>query len=101
MLEIITCREGGSIELSKILLVPEKQLPTLQAYRSTVCGSTEGQRSERFRQMSLKLREQINMQSVTKKVDQKHLLWIQIHSKKVQRAHYAETAAYNLCYELY
>lgn len=74
MLEALTCREGGAIELNKILLVPEKQRPVLQAYRSAVCGGGEGQRSERFKQMSIELREQINMQSVTEKVQQKHLL---------------------------
>uniref|UniRef100_A0A671VQ68 ATP-binding cassette sub-family A member 2 n=1 Tax=Sparus aurata TaxID=8175 RepID=A0A671VQ68_SPAAU len=70
MLEVLTCEEGEASELSNILLVPEKQRPVLQAYRSTVCSGGEGQRSERFRQMSLALREQINTQSVTKKVQQ-------------------------------
>ncbi|KAM8759875.1 ATP-binding cassette sub-family A member 2 [Acanthopagrus schlegelii] len=68
MLEVLTCEEGEASELSNILLVPEKQRPVLQAYRSTVCSGGEGQRSERFRQMSLALREQINTQSVTKKL---------------------------------
>ena len=74
MLEVLTCEEGEASELSNILLVPEKQRPVLQAYRSTVCSGGEGQRSERFRQMSLALREQINTQSVTKKVQQNDLL---------------------------
>uniref|UniRef100_A0A671VTM3 ATP-binding cassette sub-family A member 2 n=1 Tax=Sparus aurata TaxID=8175 RepID=A0A671VTM3_SPAAU len=61
---VLTCEEGEASELSNILLVPEKQRPVLQAYRSTVCSGGEGQRSERFRQMSLALREQINTQSL-------------------------------------
>lgn len=74
MLEVLTCREGGASELSKILMVPEKQRPVLQAYHSAVCSGEEGQRSERFNQMSLELREQIDIESVTEKVQQKHLL---------------------------
>lgn len=77
MLESLTCGRGGASELSKILLVPEKQRAVLQAYRSAVCSGGEGQRSERFRLMSLELREQINTQSVTEKVDPL------IHSKQV------------------
>lgn len=76
MLETLTCGEGGTSELSNILLVPEKQQPVLQAYRSALCSGGEGQRSERFRQMSLELKDQINMQSVTEKVQRKHLLKI-------------------------
>ncbi|XP_034548275.1 ATP-binding cassette sub-family A member 2 isoform X2 [Notolabrus celidotus] len=68
MLEVLTCGEGGSSELGKIMLVPEKQRPVLQAYSNAVCSGGEGQRSERFRQMSQELREQINMQSVTEKL---------------------------------
>ncbi|XP_051806589.1 ATP-binding cassette sub-family A member 2 [Acanthochromis polyacanthus] len=68
MLEALTCGEDDAPELSKILLVPEKQRPVLQAYRSAVCSEGEAQRSERFRQMSLELREQINTQSVTEKL---------------------------------
>ncbi|XP_040010578.1 ATP-binding cassette sub-family A member 2 isoform X4 [Xiphias gladius] len=68
MLETLTCGEGGTSELSNILLVPEKQQPVLQAYRSALCSGGEGQRSERFRQMSLELKDQINMQSVTEKL---------------------------------
>ncbi|XP_039660213.1 ATP-binding cassette sub-family A member 2 isoform X1 [Perca fluviatilis] len=68
LLEILTCGQGRANKLSKILLVPEKQGPLLQAYRSTVCSGGEGQRSERFRLMSLELREQINTQSVTEKL---------------------------------
>ncbi|XP_068590372.1 ATP-binding cassette sub-family A member 2 isoform X2 [Cebidichthys violaceus] len=68
MLEILTCGEGRANELSKILLVPEKQQPVLQAYRSAVCSGGEVQRSERFRLMSLELREQINTQIVREKL---------------------------------
>ncbi|TKS64951.1 ATP-binding cassette sub-family A member 2 [Collichthys lucidus] len=68
MLEVLTCGEGGAMEFSKILLVPEKQRPVLQTYRSAVCSGEERQRSERFRQMSLELREQINTQSVIEKL---------------------------------
>nr|XP_046241636.1 ATP-binding cassette sub-family A member 2 isoform X1 [Scatophagus argus] len=68
MLEVLTCGEGGTSELNKILLVPEKQRPVLQAYRSAVCSGGEGQRSERFKQMSHELREQINTQIVTEKL---------------------------------
>uniref|UniRef100_A0A3Q1I3G1 ATP-binding cassette sub-family A member 2 n=1 Tax=Anabas testudineus TaxID=64144 RepID=A0A3Q1I3G1_ANATE len=61
----VSIRESskGHYDLSDILLVPEQQRPMLQAYRSAVCSGGEGQRSERFRQMSLELREQINTQS--------------------------------------
>ncbi|XP_068460547.1 ATP-binding cassette sub-family A member 2 isoform X2 [Clinocottus analis] len=62
MLESLTCGEGGATGLSKILLVPEEQQPVLQAYRSAVCSGGEGQRSERFRLMSLELRQQVNTQ---------------------------------------
>uniref|UniRef100_A0A8C2W8H8 ATP-binding cassette sub-family A member 2 n=1 Tax=Cyclopterus lumpus TaxID=8103 RepID=A0A8C2W8H8_CYCLU len=68
MLEVLTCGEGRATELSKILLVPEKQRPVLQAYRSTVCSGGEGQRSERFRLMSLELRQQVNTQIVSEKL---------------------------------
>uniref|UniRef100_A0A3Q0S7A0 ATP-binding cassette sub-family A member 2 n=1 Tax=Amphilophus citrinellus TaxID=61819 RepID=A0A3Q0S7A0_AMPCI len=68
MLEVLTCGDSGATELSQILLVPEKQRPVMQAYRSAVCSEGGGQRSERFRQLSLELREQINMQSVTEKL---------------------------------
>ncbi|KAM3868024.1 ATP-binding cassette sub-family A member 2 [Diretmus argenteus] len=70
MLEVLTCGEGGNSELNKILLVPERQQPVLQAYRSLVCdrGGGEGQRSERFREMSQELRDQINTQSVIEKL---------------------------------
>ncbi|XP_029367229.1 ATP-binding cassette sub-family A member 2 isoform X4 [Echeneis naucrates] len=68
MLETLTCGGEGATELSNILLVPEKQQPLLQAYRNALCSGGEGQRSERFRQMSLELREQINTQSVTEKL---------------------------------
>lgn len=74
MLEALTCGNGEPSDLSKILMVPDKQQSVLQAYRNTVCNGGEGQRSERFRQLSLMLREQINTQSVTEKVQRKHLL---------------------------
>uniref|UniRef100_A0A7N8X2T3 ATP-binding cassette sub-family A member 2 n=1 Tax=Mastacembelus armatus TaxID=205130 RepID=A0A7N8X2T3_9TELE len=64
MLEALTCRQDGPSELSKILLVSEKQRPVLQAYHSAVCSGGEGQRSEHFRQLSLKLREQLITQSL-------------------------------------
>uniref|UniRef100_A0A8C7RNS4 ATP-binding cassette sub-family A member 2 n=1 Tax=Oncorhynchus mykiss TaxID=8022 RepID=A0A8C7RNS4_ONCMY len=69
MLEMLTCGEDGTGELSKILLVPEKQQSLLQAYRSTVCGGGEGQRTERFGQMSQELRDQIDTQSLVDKVN--------------------------------
>lgn len=68
MLEMLTCGEDGTGELSKILLVPEKQQSLLQAYRSTVCGGGEGQRTERFGEMSQELRDQIDTQSLIDKV---------------------------------
>uniref|UniRef100_A0A8C7IGE6 ATP-binding cassette sub-family A member 2 n=1 Tax=Oncorhynchus kisutch TaxID=8019 RepID=A0A8C7IGE6_ONCKI len=68
MLEMLTCGEDGTGELSKILLVPEKQQSLLQAYRSTVCGGGEGQRTERFGEMSQELRDQIDTQSLVDKV---------------------------------
>ncbi|XP_028269247.1 ATP-binding cassette sub-family A member 2 isoform X3 [Parambassis ranga] len=68
MLETLTCGESGASELSKILMVPETQQSVLQAYSNAVCSGGEGQRSERFRHLSLELREQINTQSVTEKL---------------------------------
>lgn len=72
MLEVLTCGEGGASELNKILLVPDRQQSVLQAYSSVVCGGGESQRSERFREMSKELREQINTQSVIEKVHQSY-----------------------------
>lgn len=71
MLETLTCREGGATNLSNIFLVPEKQQRGFNLYRSTVCSGEPGQRSERFTQMSNKLREQINVEKVTEKVTEK------------------------------
>lgn len=68
MLELLTCGERGAAELRKILLLPEEQQPALEAYRSSVCREGQGQRSQRFRQLSQELREQINTQSLTEKV---------------------------------
>ncbi|KAL6113789.1 abca2 [Pungitius sinensis] len=68
MLEVLTCGEDRANELSNILLVPEKQQPVLQAYHSAMCSGGQGQRSERFRLMSLQLREQINTQIVSEKL---------------------------------
>lgn len=68
MLKFLTCGERGDIQLRKILLVPEKQQPALHAYHSLMCSREEGQRSERFRQLSKELREQINTQNVADKV---------------------------------
>ncbi|PWA16013.1 hypothetical protein CCH79_00019352, partial [Gambusia affinis] len=67
MLKFLTCGERGDIQLRKILLVPEKQQPALHAYHSLMCSREEGQRSERFRQLSKELREQINTQNVADK----------------------------------
>uniref|UniRef100_A0A3B4FC81 ATP-binding cassette sub-family A member 2 n=1 Tax=Pundamilia nyererei TaxID=303518 RepID=A0A3B4FC81_9CICH len=66
-LEDLTCGDRSS-ELSKILLVPEKQRPVIQAYRNSVCSEGAEQKSARFRQLSLELRKQINTQSVTEKL---------------------------------
>ncbi|XP_064210505.1 ATP-binding cassette sub-family A member 2 isoform X1 [Anguilla rostrata] len=68
MLELLTCGEGGNAELSNILLVPEKQQSLLQAYRSAVCGGGEGQRAERFGEMSQELRDQIDTQTIIEKL---------------------------------
>uniref|UniRef100_A0A8C7YRG7 ATP-binding cassette, sub-family A (ABC1), member 2 n=1 Tax=Oryzias sinensis TaxID=183150 RepID=A0A8C7YRG7_9TELE len=62
MLELLTCGERGAAELRKVLLLPEEQQPALEAYRSSVCREGQGQRSQRFRQLSQELREQINTQ---------------------------------------
>ncbi|KAJ7993627.1 hypothetical protein DPEC_G00256600 [Dallia pectoralis] len=70
MLEMVTCGEDGTNELSKILLVPDKQQSQLQAYRSAVCGGDERQRAERFREMSQELRDQIDSQSLIDKLRQ-------------------------------
>lgn len=64
-LEALTCGQAGSSRLRELLLVPETQQPVLQAYRDAMCGGAGGgQRSERFRQLSLELSEQINRQKV-------------------------------------
>lgn len=68
VLETLTCGEGGNSELSKILLVPEKQQAALQTYRMTVCGGDAGQRAKIFGEMSEELREQIDTQRVFEKV---------------------------------
>lgn len=68
MLELLTCGERGDAELRKILLLPEEQQPVLLAYRSSVCRGGPAERSERFRQLSQELREQIDTQSITEKV---------------------------------
>ncbi|XP_063752505.1 ATP-binding cassette sub-family A member 2 isoform X2 [Eleginops maclovinus] len=70
MLEVLTCGEDGASELNNILMLPENQRPVLQAYLRAVCGGGEGQRSERFRLLSLALREQINTQRVAEKLQQ-------------------------------
>ncbi|KAM3610350.1 uncharacterized protein V6R79_002902 [Siganus canaliculatus] len=68
MLEALSCGQGGTSELSRILLVPEKERPVLEAYHSVVCSGGERQRSERFSLLSQALREQINAQSVSEKL---------------------------------
>lgn len=68
VLETLTCGEGGNSELSKILLVPEKQQAALQAYRMAVCGDEAGQRAKIFGEMSEELRDQIDTQRVLEKV---------------------------------
>lgn len=69
MLEALTCGQAGSSQLQKLLLVPEEQQPVLQAYAEAMCGGGAGdQRSERFRRMSLELREQISKQEAAEKV---------------------------------
>lgn len=72
MLETITCEEGAMGELDKILLVPEKQRLVLQTYRGLLCSGAETERSERFRQLSQELKEQINTQSLTEKLHLEH-----------------------------
>uniref|UniRef100_A0A672R3J8 ATP binding cassette subfamily A member 2 n=1 Tax=Sinocyclocheilus grahami TaxID=75366 RepID=A0A672R3J8_SINGR len=79
VLETLTCGEGGNSEMSKILLVPEKQEAVLQAYRTTVCGGRAEQRAELFKEMSEELRDQIDTQKVFDQsnmsglLDQSHL----------------------------
>lgn len=69
MLEALTCGQGGSSELSRILLVPEQQRRGLQDYSDTMCGGTDkGQRSERFRRMSVALKNHVNMRTAAEKV---------------------------------
>ncbi|KAM9743027.1 ATP-binding cassette sub-family A member 2 [Menidia menidia] len=76
MLELLTCGESGAGELGKILLVSEKQRPALQAYNRAVCGGEGGQRSERFRQLSEELREQVNTHSVSEKLHLEQPNWL-------------------------
>uniref|UniRef100_A0A671KWK4 ATP-binding cassette sub-family A member 2 n=1 Tax=Sinocyclocheilus anshuiensis TaxID=1608454 RepID=A0A671KWK4_9TELE len=76
VLETLTCGEGGNSEMSKILLVPEKQEAVLQAYRTTVCGGRAEQRAELFKEMSEELRDQIDTQrqsNMSGLLDQSHL----------------------------
>ncbi|KAI4880963.1 hypothetical protein NFI96_013715 [Prochilodus magdalenae] len=68
VLEMLTCGEGGNSELSKILLVPEKQQSLLQSYEAAVCGGEAGQRAERFREISQELRDQIDTQRIIEKL---------------------------------
>lgn len=70
LLEALTCGQTGSSQLRKLLLVPEQQQPLLQAYADAMCGGTGGQRSERFRRMSVELMEQINRQTAAEKVSE-------------------------------
>uniref|UniRef100_A0A671NWR4 ATP-binding cassette sub-family A member 2 n=1 Tax=Sinocyclocheilus anshuiensis TaxID=1608454 RepID=A0A671NWR4_9TELE len=64
VLETLTCGEGGNSEISKILLVPEKQQAVLQAYQMTVCGGKAEQRAKLFGELSEELRDQIDTQRV-------------------------------------
>lgn len=77
VLETLTCGEGGNSEISKILLVPEKQQAVLQAYLTSVCGGGAGQRAEIFGKMSEELRDQIDTQKVFDQVPTKttHFLY--------------------------
>ncbi|XP_029685458.1 ATP-binding cassette sub-family A member 2-like isoform X3 [Takifugu rubripes] len=69
MLEALTCGQGGSSELSKILLVPEQQRRGLQVYSDAMCGGTDrGQRSERFRRMSVALKQHVDMRTAAEKL---------------------------------
>ncbi|KAL7836826.1 hypothetical protein AOLI_G00281100 [Acnodon oligacanthus] len=68
VLEVLTCGEGGNSELSKILLVPEKQQSLLQTYQAAVCGGEPGQRAERFGEISQELRDQIDTQRIIEKL---------------------------------
>ncbi|XP_066509169.1 ATP-binding cassette sub-family A member 2-like [Hoplias malabaricus] len=68
VLEVLTCGEGGDSELSKILLVPDKQQSVLQAYQASVCGGEAGQRAERFGEISQELRDQIDTQMIIDKL---------------------------------
>lgn len=70
LLESLTCEEGGASDITNILLVPEKQQPTLEAYRGVLCSGVKSQRAERFRQLSLKLREQIDTRRVMEQVQE-------------------------------
>ncbi|XP_076853951.1 ATP-binding cassette sub-family A member 2 isoform X2 [Brachyhypopomus gauderio] len=64
VLEALTCGEGGTGELDKILLVPEKQQPMLRAYQAAVCGGGAGQRAEVFGELSQELRDEIDTQRI-------------------------------------
>jgi len=77
VLDTLTCGEGGNSEISKILLVPEKQQAVLQSYLTTVCGGEAGQRAELFGKMSEALKDQIDTQRVFDQVPTKitHFLY--------------------------
>uniref|UniRef100_A0A8C5ESK9 ATP-binding cassette, sub-family A (ABC1), member 2 n=1 Tax=Gouania willdenowi TaxID=441366 RepID=A0A8C5ESK9_GOUWI len=59
MLEALTCGVGGASELRDILLVSERQSPELLAYHGAACSGKRSQRSERFRQLSLELKDHL------------------------------------------
>uniref|UniRef100_A0A8C9SWW6 ATP-binding cassette sub-family A member 2 n=1 Tax=Scleropages formosus TaxID=113540 RepID=A0A8C9SWW6_SCLFO len=79
MLELLTCGKDETGELSRILMVSEKQQSALQAYRRAVCGGEEGQRAQRFGEMSQELRDQIDTQTVIEKQFNSSVLPSQSH----------------------
>ncbi|KAG7281475.1 hypothetical protein CRUP_012418 [Coryphaenoides rupestris] len=72
ILEVLTCGDGGggSSELARLLLVPERKRSLLAAYRGVLCAGGAGQRKERFGALSQALTEQLKSQSV---IDKLHL----------------------------
>lgn len=69
VLESLTCGDPcPDSDLTKVLLVPEIQAPVLQTYRTVLCSGGHGQRTERFKQLSKELREQINTQPLSEKL---------------------------------
>uniref|UniRef100_A0AAV2MPG3 ATP-binding cassette sub-family A member 2 n=1 Tax=Knipowitschia caucasica TaxID=637954 RepID=A0AAV2MPG3_KNICA len=69
-LQSLTCAEEGAA-LAQLLLAPEVEGAELQAYRESLCGGLQDERSKKFEQLSAELQEQID----NDKLNHKLSLW--------------------------